>query len=164
MKTEIKCEVCGGEVTAAKPEKYPYCRNCHYTGSAAEAMRADQLNRFRAAFPDATVEVEHTGGGCFWLTFKWDGDARYYTATDGEAGLPRNTDPDDDTPLTEGGWGYVGRYANTDDESHPDYEGVTLTAPADSHEDYWTAYPKWSLSDAQVIGIIQADRRDRGLV
>jgi hypothetical protein len=118
----ITCTLCGGEVTAKDPARYPYCRTCHYTGSAAEHIRVDQVQFFAAAFPEAEVSIEHTGGGCMWLAIRWTDAPKYIVLTDGEACLPET---DDGEPV-RGGWGYVGRHDDTDDESNPDYEGTEL--------------------------------------
>lgn len=90
----IECAICGDEVTSRVPEKYPYCMVCHYTGRAAEHLRAEQIERFRKALPECTVAIEHTGGGCFWLAVYPPGeqapghDPKFYIATDGEANVP----------------------------------------------------------------------------
>ncbi len=107
------CATCGAEAQNS-PEsyaKYPYCRTCHYVGNAAEHEHEADLFAFREAFPDANVGVEHTGGGCFWLAFRWEDDPLYYIATAGEAELPDDDRWDD-------GWGVVCAYMDDveDDE------------------------------------------------
>ena len=140
--TEITCLSCGCcEVTAKNPERYPYCRNCHYTGVAAEHIRGEQLGRFRAAMPEAKIAIEHTGGGCFWLAFYFDGEPAFYTATDANGVLP--TDPDLEA-TREGGWGLVCRNGN--DEDSPDYDGTPIL---DS---------RIGVSDEEIVRVIRTDR------
>lgn len=154
------CEACETEGRVADSPLYPYCRMCHHTGRAATDQRADQVARFQAAFPDAEVAVEHTGGGCLWLAFRWERDRKYYVATDGEANLPNL----EGVPLEAGGWGYVGRYDDAEDDGNPDFEGTPILQPIVDGEDsyvsdrYWTEYPAHCLSDEQVIEAIRADR------
>jgi hypothetical protein len=129
LTTAKSCVTCGGEVTSRNPELYPYCRGCHYTGRAEGHIRSAQVARFQAAFPDAVVGIDHTGGGCFWLSIRWDGESTYYALTDGEAGLPTYnaaTDPEaeDWRPIPNGGWGFVGRFS--EDEESDDFEGTPL--------------------------------------
>lgn len=175
MPTKTTCKVCGGEVTAKDPERYPYCRTCHYTGFAAQDLRADQLNRFRAAFPDALVVIEHTGGGCFWLAIRFVNEPKYYVLTDGEASLPDKGKAHDYEPLAEGGWGYIGRHDDTEpgegddwkDARFADYDGTPLKAFSEpnwpkempSEEAWFADYPAYALSDAEAIAIVKADRK-----
>jgi len=142
----VLCKVCGAVVTSGDPQRYPYCRTCHYVGNAAEDVRGDSLHAFRVAFPDATVRIDHTGGGCFWLRISWPDSPTYYTLTDGEASLPSDSDGN---PV-RGGWGYVGRYC--DDESSDEYEGWTVAENADALDD-----PSLGFSDARVVEIIRDD-------
>jgi hypothetical protein len=154
----VLCTLCGATVTAKDPEGYPYCRSCHYMGRVEAHLRAEQLARFRAAFPDAEVDVEHTGGGCFWLAFRWPGERFYYVATDGEASLPAVHEDGEWRSLPEGGWGYVGRHAD-EDENLPEYEGVPIREPeVPDGEDYFDTYPRFAFSDAEVVATIRADR------
>lgn len=176
------CNVCGGEVTSKDPEKYPFCRNCHYTGQAAEQLRADQIERFEKAFPDAQfVGVEHTGGGCFWLAIRYADSPKFFVLTDGEAGLPDwQPEGDDDVwaPLPDGGWGYVGRHDDTDptavddwdslskqeqeerwDTLGEDYEGTALWWYAEADEAKGIDYDASArLSDEQAIEIVKRER------
>lgn len=153
------CKSCGGE-TENKAESYaefPYCRGCYYTGSAADDEHMNDLCAFRTAFPDAEyVGVEHTGGGCFWLAFRWEDDPFYYIATDGEAGLP-----DDEDGGWAAGWGYVGRHFY--DETvldHPDEYGTVLreAVPAPYEEG------GKGLTKRQVIAAIKKDIKARASV
>lgn len=134
-----RCEICGGGVTSANPEEYPYCESCHYTGAVAERQREEQLYRFRAAFPDGTADVEHTGGGCFWLAVRF-GEGDYYVLTDGEASLPEQAN---------GGWRYLGLHS--DDEKSPHYEGTEIRYLAEGSDD--------ALSDEAAIRDIRRHRK-----
>lgn len=143
------CQLCGAEVTAKDPEVYPYCRNCHYTGQAHGHRWKATLDKLGAAFPGASVGIDHTGGGCFWLAVRWPDDPKYYVLTDGEAALPET---EEGFPLADS-WGYVGRQDDTDEagEENDDYEGSPL---------FWD-YEKVQ-TDAEVIDTIRADREARG--
>lgn len=164
----IDCAICGGEVTAKAPAEYPYCRTCHYTGRAEERIRAEQIERFKAAFPSArSVAVEHTGGGCFWLAIRFEDDPKYYVLTDGEAALPTqnvadlDADPqaEDWRPIPDGGWGYVGRHDDTEVEANyesGDYEGTALSFDED-------ALASGGLSDEQAIAVVKADISARSM-
>lgn len=152
-RNERRCRFCGEGVTATS-ETVDYCEGCHYSGQAATASRDEQIARMAAAIGDGVFGwVEHTGGGCFWLAFRFPGDPSYYVATNGEASLPCSTE--DDSPLLSGGWGYVGRHNDTD--GHPDYEGTTLRYAAEA-DVYWDEYPKHSMSDQDVVDAIRNDR------
>lgn len=156
------CILCGGGTTAKDPEKYPYCRVCHYTGAAEESMRGEQLSRFAEAMPDFNVCVEHTGGGCFWLAFypRQEGRKEMYAATDGEAELPAV----DGRALPEGGWGIV---VFTPDHAEGSPDEIVLQPEHVVDEDgfatdrYWNEYPAHCLSDQQVIDAIRADWKER---
>jgi len=144
------CKVCGGEATN-KPEQYavyPYCRNCYYVGNAAEDMHLNDLAVFRNAFPDCDVGVEHTGGGCFWLAFRWEDDPVFYCATAGEAELP-----DDDR--WSDGWGIVCRY---EPDADGDYEESKVVAESDPFGELGD--PTF-LTKRQVIAAIKKDRKAR---
>lgn len=164
-RNERSCVLCGEGCTAKDPERYPYCRNCHYTGAASSHIRAQQVERFVAASGAATVNVEHTGGGCFWMAFHFEGDAYYYAATNGEASLPTDAEGE---PLAEGGWGVVCRYPY-DEENEAEYDGVVILAGSDPETQssgwtssrYWDEYPKHSRSDDEVVAAILADRKSR---
>lgn len=168
----VACVTCGNIVTAIDPVKFPYCKNCFYTGRAFEHLRADQLTPFREAFPEAGIAVEHTGGGCFWLAVTFPDDDVFYALTDGEACLPSvERTGEAETPIRDG-WGYVGRYAATygEDDGHPDADGTTISAPAYGDNPggsgvdpslYWDEYPKHCLTDERVIEIIRKDREGR---
>jgi len=149
------CKSCGGE-SQNEPQSYanyPYCRGCHYTGSAADDEHMNDLYAFRVAFPDAEyVGVEHTGGNCFWLCFRWADDPFYYVATDGEASLP-----DDEDGGWAAGWGYVGRHFYDETVTdHPDEYGTELLvanpAPFDGGK---------GVTKSQVITAIKKDRKAR---
>lgn len=153
------CKVCGGEATN-KPEQYaeyPYCRNCYHTGSAADDQHMNDLSYFRQAFPDAEVGVEHTGGGCFWLAFRWEDDPFYYAATAGDACVPEDGKWAD-------GWGAVcGYYQDEADNeatwNHPYYEGKMLL-----YKELWdekTEVDLPGLTKRQVIAAIKKDRKAR---
>lgn len=149
------CKVCGGEA-ANSPEQYavyPYCRNCYYMGSAAEDIHLNDLAAFRKAFPDATVGVEHTGGGCFWLAFRWEGDPVFYCATAGEAELP-----DDDA--WNDGWGIVCRYVE-DENGYMDDDAWAVLAESDPFGEHGS--PTF-LTKRQVIAAIKKDRKTAGKV
>jgi hypothetical protein len=147
----IRCAVCSAVVTSGDPARYPYCRTCHYIGAAEEDVRAEQVTRFAFAFPDARVGIDHTGGGCFWLSIRWADSPTYYTLTNGEASLPT----DADGRAVRGGWGYVGRY--NDSDGHEDYEGWALAENGDALEN-----PSQGMTDAHVIEVIRADIAARG--
>jgi len=97
------CKTCGGHVTAKDPLKYPYCRSCHYMGTAEEDVREAQLYDFRVAVPECDIGIEHTGGGCMWLAFHHPDKREFLIATDGDACLP----DDDDGNAVRDGWGCV---------------------------------------------------------
>lgn len=138
------CTLCGAEVTAKDPVAYPYCESCHYTGASADALNGEALAWFQQRLPSATVGVEHTGGGCFWLAFRWPDDPVYYTATDGEASLP------DDWQK----WGYLGRYDGDDD-----CEGFILLEGVDESNDQWLPL----IRREDVVVAIVNDRKERGV-
>jgi hypothetical protein len=180
----VACTTCGREAVGVKAHAvgFDYCRDCYHTGIAAEDMREAQLYAFRVAMPDWEIGVQHTGGGCFWLSFT-PPDARgyYYAATDGEASLPTSTD-EDGHPIRDG-WGWVGRlfYNPNDDaatDAHPDYEGTTIAEPTvplametavytgpDGEQreyqtyscTYWNEYPKHCMSDDEIAVAIMND-------
>ena len=146
------CKVCGGEATN-KPEQYagyPYCRNCYHTGSAADDQHMNDLSYFRQAFPDAEVGVEHTGGGCFWLSFRWENDPFYYAATAGDACVP-------DAGKWGDGWGCVCCYH--EDEDHHDYDGRMLLYKELWDEEAGVELP--GFTKRQVIAAIKKDRKER---
>ena len=194
------CEHCGAQVQA-NDVGVTYCRGCHYMGTHASATRAEQISRFYEALGADWIGVEHTGGGCFWLAFRWDDDPKYYVTTDGEASLPAISLGEDGhgrtiwEDVTSGGWGYVGRHDDTEpteeelelgqswDDVAPDYNGTVLRIPGPPHpqtpydkeapewvafyaarEKFDAAYPEGTLSDEDVIEIIRADRKRRGIV
>ena len=142
------CKLCGNEATN-KPEQfaeYPYCRNCYHTGSAADDQHMNDLAYFRRAFPDAEVGIEHTGGGCFWLAFRWEDDPFYYAATAGDACVP-------EAGKWADGWGAVFCYHS--DEDHPDYEGRMLL-----YRELWTEGPDPEIAGftkRQVVAAINKD-------
>lgn len=146
------CKSCGGECEN-KPEsyaKFPYCRSCYYVGAADEDIHMNDLALFRSSFPDACVGIEHTGGGCFWLAFRWEGDPAFYIATAGEASLP-----DDDR--WNDGWGVVCRYTEDEDGYMGDDECVVLR-----ESDFYgeNGRPTF-LTKRQVIAAIKKDRKER---
>jgi hypothetical protein len=143
----VRCKLCSAVVTSGDPQRYPYCRTCHYVGSATEDVRSGSLAYFRRLFPDAVVGVDHTGGGCFWMSVRWKDSPTYYALTDGEASLPT----DEDGNPVRGRWGYVGRYC--DDEDSDDYEGCTIGERQTDYSDD----PTGGLSDPEVVAIIRAD-------
>lgn len=158
------CRFCGAEVQANEA-RIDYCRNCYYFGRPREEARAAQIAFFEEA-TGATVGVEHTGGGCFWLAFRWEGETDYYVATDGEASLPEraNEETGEHEALPRGGWGYVGRHS--DDEDSPDYEGTPIAGIfvegyTVSVERYWDEYPAHCLDDSHVLAAILSDRDER---
>ena len=141
-RNERVCSICETEgVTSTNPD-VDFCRNCHYTGAAEERRRGEQLFRFRLAFPDADVGIEHTGGGCFWLSIRFGDSHDYYVLTDGEASLP------DVDPAEGGGWRYVGLH--NDDEGSPHYNGTPLRFIEDEDPDV-------ALSDAEAIRDVRRD-------
>ncbi len=146
-RAEQPCKTCGKESTnsAESYAKFPYCRDCYYVGNAYEDIHINDLALFRRHFEDAWVGIEHTGGGCFWLAFRWDDDPIYYCATAGEAELP-----DDDR--WSDGWGIVCRYNENNDE---DCEVVR-------ESDIWGDNgPPTTLTKRQVIAAIKKDRKAR---
>jgi len=164
------CSICGEEVQSDNPET-DFCRTCFYTGRAAERSREDQIDSFRSQLPGADIAVEHTGGGCFWLAFRWEGDPKYYVATNGEASLPsvKVTDPETGKERWEdivtGGWGYVGRHDDTEpedwdtfDETKSDYYGHPLrwAGPTSPGTKYDAEAPEWVAYNAAVEAHWQA--------
>lgn len=158
------CKLCGDGCTSNNPEKYPYCKNCHYTGAAAEDVRAGMLAEMKEISGADEVGIWHTGGGCFQLTFTWKDTPHYsWASTDGEASLPSD---EDGNPIRDG-WGWVGRYFyNPDNDqgssSHPDYEGSnvlepTLGAFGEDSDRYWNEYPAHCLTDQQVAEAARDD-------
>lgn len=146
------CRSCGheSENTPEQYANYPYCRGCHYVGAAAEDRHLNDLAAFRSAFPDAEVGVEHTGGGCFWLAFRWEGDPVFYCATAGEAELPEDDAWND-------GWGVVCRYLE-DENGYMDDEECAIVAASDPYGENGT--PTF-LTKRQVIAAIKKDRKLR---
>lgn len=165
----VFCTTCGREAVGVKAHAsgFDYCRDCYHTGAAYEDIRGDQLYRFRSLMPDWDVEIWHTGGGCFMLRFEPPGEHHYYYgATDGEASLPDL----DGKPILDG-WGIVIRYwyDPEDDEAsneHPDFEGTIVTEPSAPEattdtgwpsDAYWNEYPRYCLTDTQIVGAMLAD-------
>jgi hypothetical protein len=148
------CKACGGEAqnSADSYAEYPYCRMCFYTGRAANDINAAGLASFREAFPDAEVGVEHTGGGCFWLAFRWAGDPFYYCATDGEASLPEA-----DQGGWASGWGIACRYH--EDDQHDDYEGAVILDGWGKDDEHDMLVRTFTIE--QVVAAIRADREAR---
>src|SRR4030095_8511951 len=84
----VSCETCGAEAVGFKAHAngFDYCRNCYYTGRAYAALRGGQISALETAMPGWTVSVDHTGGGCFWMSFTPpDSGGYFYAATDGES-------------------------------------------------------------------------------
>ena len=137
------CVLCAGEVTSKNPERYPYCRSCHYTGSAAEHIRDDQMTYFIESVPWAeSITIDHTGGGCFWLAFRFSDRSEYVIATDGEAALPADDASGEWIPV-RGGWGAV---AVMDDERY-DEESPML---------FYSLTPESSkLTDEQLVELVR---------
>lgn len=149
----IICKTCNRQVvTSGNPERYPYCKGCHYVGSAAEDLRSESLYFFNAALAGAGFEaqIDHTGGGCFWMSLRKPGSDIFYVATDGEACLPQDEKGD---PIRNG-WGYVGWH--TEDEMSEGYEGVALEFVEAALDD-----PALGLTDQQVVDRILQDLSDR---
>ena len=159
------CSLCGGGVTSKDPEKYPYCKSCHYSGAVATTVTyVEELSTLRGLLPEAEVVIEHTGGGCFWLRVWWDSDPNFYwCATEGEASIPDFSDGEL--------WGIVCRYAE-ESVAEPEqvgevwmneYEGIPILT-----DDAVLAYEegaKGSLSHEAIAKAILDDReilRDRG--
>jgi hypothetical protein len=71
-----------------------------------DGYTAELLAGFEEKLPGAEIAIVDTGGGCEWLTISFPGERSYYAATDGQAGIPG---PDE-------GWGYLGFFADADDE------------------------------------------------
>ena len=99
------CSLCGGEVTAKDPVKYPYCRSCHYNGLAAEHLRSEQMEFFASQLGPSggAAYIEHTGGGCMWLAFRWEDEVEFYTSTMTDAFLPED---EEGNPIRDE-WGLV---------------------------------------------------------
>lgn len=112
--TERTCRFCGNEVTSTNPE-VDFCENCWRTGRSQEELRAEQIATFLKLTGADTVEVQNTGGNCFWLTVRFADEEDFYVLTDGEASLP-------DQP--HGGWRYVGLH--NESEASPHYEGTQV--------------------------------------
>ena len=149
------CQICGGGVTSKDPEKYPYCRSCHYTGQVAEREHAEVISKLGSLLgADAIVCIEHTGGGCFWLAVRYDGSPFYWIATDGEASIP---------DFAKGAsWGIVCRYADEevavdidagDGSVWNEYEGLPLLG-SEGYDDTGVG----TLTHEQVAQAILADR------
>lgn len=88
---ERPCVFCGGEVTSTNPET-DFCRNCFYSGRAAQRTLQPFLDRIDAL--DEVVrntEVMHTGGGCFNLAV-WIADGRFLTPSVGYRGDGADTE------------------------------------------------------------------------
>lgn len=144
------CRYCGAEVTSTK-DTVDFCRFCFYDGTHGAAIRAEQIAKLERLLPGASVDVEHTGGGCFWLAVRYEGEPKYYVLSDGNAGLPSD---DDGTPIPNA-WGYVGRHDDTDDtDENADYEGTPL------HWIYETEEER-TVTDEQAVELILADRKDQ---
>jgi len=145
------CKVCGRHVVTSKdPVRYPYCKNCHYVGSASEDIRSESITFFRSEFPDHLVSIDHTGGGCFWMSIRSESSPAYYALTEGEAGLPTDTDGN---PV-RGGWGAIGFYADEDDDGSGDDNLVYYNAD-------WYELPETCLTDAQAVEAIRAHMKAR---
>lgn len=144
------CKCCGREAgnNPEQFEQYPYCRDCHYVGNAGEDIHLNDLAAFRTAFPDGDVGIEHTGGGCFWLSFRWEDDPVFYCATDGGASLP------DDW---SNGWGVVCRYQEDENGDMNDEEWDAII----ESDFYGDKGPATFLTKRQVIAAIKKDRKAR---
>ena len=154
------CILCGQAVGSKNPTKYPYCRHCHYVGSAEMDIRAAQMHDMQMMIgPAFTVDIEHTGGGCFWLAIRPVDGAEtdpYWILTDGEACLP--DDGTDERNAVRGGWGYVGRqvdYVMDEDGELEDTQEfyVSLYGP---DYDAMVDYTK-GLTDRQAALMVLAD-------
>jgi hypothetical protein len=149
------CKFCGDGVTATNP-KTEFCRNCFYTGVAFNDLYADVIDKFREAFPDHWVGVEHTGGGCFWLAVRSRDESNpiYWCATAGEASLP---------VFEEGElWGIVCRYCDDEDKARHvkvngadywEYEGVPILCAPVIEDDI----PQPMMGHDEVIDAIRKD-------
>lgn len=84
------------------------------SNTLTDPRTTERVEKFRQAFPEAEVEIQHTGGGCHWLCVSYPGTPLYYALTDGEAFLPEPTE----------GWRFVGLFSEEDDSPH--YEGTAL--------------------------------------
>jgi len=144
----VICHACGRQVaTSGDPSRYPFCKSCHYTGSAAEHLRADTMRFFTEAFPGFNVSIDHTGGGCFWLRIQRPDSRVYHILTNGEAGLPS----DDAGEPVRGGWGYVGSWQASEYEDGED-DNDALYFNEDALSD-----PAVGLTDEQAADLIRRD-------
>src|SRR5262245_63947730 len=64
-----RCVYCGNGVTSPNPD-VDFCRNCHYSGTPQEFARNEQISKLELD-TNASCSVDHTGGGCFWLSFRF---------------------------------------------------------------------------------------------
>jgi hypothetical protein len=145
----VRCRTCGAVVTSGDPQRYPYCRSCHYVGNAAEDVRAATLSYFRETLGPVEVRVDHTGGGCFWLAIQFPESETFYVLTDGEASLPTDENGD---PI-RGGWGYVGLHSEREEDWDTPEE---LRYIAEAMDD-----PSQGLSDEQAAALVLADYGSR---
>jgi hypothetical protein len=75
--TDRPCRFCGEEVTSTKPE-VDICRFCYYEGKDKQEDYSAILDELRKEHP---ADVEHTGGGCFWIAARLEnGNVVAFTA------------------------------------------------------------------------------------
>jgi hypothetical protein len=160
--TRKGCIGCGKPVRSKVVEGKPrHCRSCRDAARAAERERSEQLERFRAAFPDASfVGVEKSESGLFVLAFRWAPDPEFYEATDGWGScLPSDGDG---RPIPNGGWAVVVRAGDTEDALDTILRATIGGQPFWADNRWWSQYPRHGLADEQVIDAIREDRRQRG--
>ena len=164
-KKKVRCVLCGHDVTAKDPGRYPYCHDCHFGGAVEECLRAAQIRRFEQAFPNAEVLVARTSRGGYELSLAFGGGVPgSYTALALEASLPYDIHGyEPPTPrqprsglctLPGGGWGHL-KYTR--------YEGwspthITLLDATARGENYQLNYPLETFGDEAVIDAILRHR------
>lgn len=122
---ERVCE-CGQPITSKDPAA-EVCMHCYYEGKPLAAAFASQIAKLSAA-TGREWNVEHTGGGCFWIATR-SGDA--YVAITGSSGELSGADTPDDIAEADGYM--IGMYTDEEDEGtylNPSYDDDDLVAAA----------------------------------
>jgi hypothetical protein len=137
----VKCKTCKAAgrdtiVTAEDPVKYPFCKNCFYTGAAAEFLMSDVMVKIGKGVKGWEPSVWHTGGGCFALVLnKWDPE-KQEIVKDGEYYMLTGDDFEVSTIATEG-VGCIGRYLDeTEDNKTSEYAGTRMCMVYEGYD--WT--------------------------
>ena len=148
------CSLCGNERENDPDSTYTYCRSCHYSGGAAEDLREGQMDFFRTQLVGSggTVGIEHTGGGCMWLAFRWKDEVEFYTATMTDAFLPE----DEDGNAIRHEWGMLCMQYDSE-ERWEEFEVLHDSG----YEDDAGGLKKPRLTDQQLVTIVLAHRQER---